>query len=402
MEPEPDAIPEPSAPPVVVGWVLAGGLNDAQRRAVALARKLVRDELRRALPQFDWRLPSVRRRDVVPGARAEPVDLLDIGAAERDLGEWDFALVVTAADLRARFRPFALGTPSQALGVAVLSVARLDPTLRDASPDPDRLADRVATLALHELGHLNGLVHRTDPDDLMHDIKAPADLDGMLTYSADEIAELADELADVADPRMEERSGSQRLSGAAFAVRALWSERADVVDAVRQIRPWRFPFQFSKLTTAAVSTLVVLVMTAEAWDLGARQPAVLVIALSVAVLVGASVYLVRKQRLLVHRRSRKRSEQRVVAEASVLLAVGIGMATTYAILFLATLALSLLLFDRAILEGWAATLGETIAAGHIVVFAAFVATIGLAVGGLGASFEEQTYFRHVALVDEET
>ena len=402
MEASPVAAPDSPRPPVVVGWVLVGGLSDAQRRAVALARKLVRDELLRALPPFDWRLPSIRRRDVTPGARVEPVDLLDVGAAERDLGGWDFALVVTAADLRARFRPFALGTPSQALGVAVLSVARLDPSLRDATPDPDRLADRISTLALHELGHLNGLGHRDDPDDLMHDVRAAADLDGMRTYSAPEIEELTDELADVADPRMEERSGAQRLGSAAFTVRTLWSERADVGDAVRQIRPWRFPFQFSKLTTAAVSTLVILVMTAEAWDLGTRQPVGLVLTLSAAVLVIASVYLVRKQRLMVHRRSRRRSEQRVVAEASVLLAVGIGMATTYALLFVSTLALAGLLFDRAILEGWAATLGESIATGHIVVFASFVATIGLAVGALGASFEEQTYFRHVALVDEET
>ena len=385
-----------------MGWVLAGGLTDAQRRAATLARKLVRDELRRALPEFDWRLPSIRRRDIVPGARAEPVDLLDVGAAERDLSGWDFALVVTAADLRARFRPFALGTPSQALGVAALSVARLDPTLRDDNPDPEQLADRVATLALHMLGHLNGLGHREAPEDLMHDIRTAADLDGMQQFSAAEITELEEEIADVADPRMEERAGTRRLSGAAFTARALWSERADVWDAVRQIRPWRFPFQFSKLTTAAVSTLVVLVMTAEAWDLGTRQSGVVVVGISVAILIAASMYLVRKQRLLVHRRSHRRSEQRVVGEASVLLAVGIGMATTYAMLFISTLALAGLLFDRAILSGWAATLGETVAVHHVVVFAGFVAAIGLAVGALGASFEEQTYFRHVALVDEET
>ncbi|OZC04239.1 DUF2391 domain-containing protein [Rubricoccus marinus] len=402
---EPESHPQPSvqpSPPVVVGWVLAGGLSDAQRRSVSLARKLVRDELRRALPDFDWRLPSIRRRDVVPGARAEPVDLLDVGAAERDLGGWDFALVVTAADLRARFRPFALGTPSQALGVAVLSVARLDPVLRDALPDPERLADRIATLALHELGHLNGLGHRDAPEDLMHDIRASSDLDGMRRYSPAEVEELSEEIADVADPRMEERADAHRISNVVFTVRSLWRERADVIDAVRQIRPWRFPFQFAKLTTAAVSTLVVLVMTAEAWDLGARQPAWLVAALSLAILFVASVYLVRRQRLLVHRRSRRRSEQRVVSEASVLLAVAIGMATTYALMFVGTLGLAALLFDRAILEGWAATLGETIALHHVVVFAGFVASIGLAVGALGASFEEQTYFRHVALVDEET
>ena len=85
-----------------------------------------------------------------------------------------------------------------------------------------------------------------------------------------------------------------------------------------------------------------------------------------------------------------------------LLAVSIGMATTYALLFAGTLGLTVLLFDRAILAGWASSLGEDIALRHIVSFAGFVAAIGLAVGALGASFEEQTYFRHVALVDEET
>jgi hypothetical protein len=32
----------------------------------------------------------------------------------------------------------------------------------------------------------------------------------------------------------------------------------------------------------------------------------------------------------------------------------------------------------------------------------FVATLGVVLGALGASFESENYFRHVVLVDEET
>ena len=399
--------PEAHVPAVVLGLVVAGPLDEVQRAAFKDARHTLRDVLARELPAFAWRLPVVRRKDLAPaGLRVEPVDLLDAGAAERDLAGWDFALVVTAADLEARHRPFALAAPSQALATAALSLARLDPGLRDARRSPsDRgavVGRRLAALALHALGHLNGLGHEDEPTAWMHPPRTPADLDRPRAFSPQRRAEMEAELADVADPRLEEHSAVRRLSDAAFTARALWHGRADVADAVLQIRPWLFPFLLSKLTTAAFSTLVILVITAEAWDLGTRQPPLLVLGLGLAALVGTSVYLVRRQHLLARRHGRGRSEQQAVTAASILIALGLGMATTYALLFLVTLALGALLFDADILAGWAANLGEPVRPHHVATFAGFVAALGIGVGALGASFEEETYFRHVAYVDEET
>ena len=394
-------------PAVVVGWVYAGPLDEPQRAALKVARRRLRDALARELPGFAWALPVVRRRDLAPaGIKAEPVDLLDAGAAERAIAGWDFALVVTAADLHARHQPFALATPSQALASAALSLARLDPGLRNARRTPADRAEtagrRLAALALHTLGHLNGLGHEDDPEAWMHAPKTPADLDRPARFTDSSREELEGELADVADPRLEESGRFHRLSDAAFTLRALRHGWADVADTVLQIRPWLFPFQLSKLTTAAFSTLVVLVITAEAWDLGTRQPPALVAALSVFALVATSVYLVRKQHLLARRHGRGRTEQQVVTSASVVVALGLGMATTYGLLFGATLALAGLFFDAEVLAGWAASLGEPVGPGHVLTFAGFVAALGIGVGALGASFEEQTYFRYVAYVDEET
>ena len=394
-------------PAVVVGWVQAGPLDEQQRAALKAARRHVREALARELPGFAWALPLVRRRDLAPaGLKAEPVDLLDAGAAERAVAGWDFALVVTAADLHARHRPFTLATPSLALASAALSLARLDPGLRGARRTPAERAEatgrRLAALALHALGHLNGLGHEDDPEAWMHAPKTPADLDRPAHFTDDSREELEGELADVADPRMEERARFRRLSDAAFTARALRLGWADVADTVLQIRPWLFPFQLSKLTTAAFSTLVILVITAEAWDLGTRQPPLRVAALSVVALAATSVYLVRKQHLLARRHGRGRTEQQVVTSASIVVALGLGMATTYALLFGATVALAALFFDGVILAGWAASLGEPVGVGHVLAFAGFVAALGIGVGALGASFEEQTYFRYVAYVDEET
>ena len=394
-------------PAVVVGWVQAGPLDDVQRAALKAARRRVRDVLARELPGFAWALPVVRRRDLAPaGVKAEPVDLLDAGAAERAIAGWDFALVVTAADLHARHRPFALATPSLALASAALSLARLDPGLRSTrrttAERAEAMGRRLAALALHALGHLNGLGHEDAPEAWMHAPKTPADLDHPARFTTSSRIEIEGELADVADPRLEESSRFHRLGTAAFTLRALALGWADVADAVVQIRPWLFPFQLSKLTTAAFSTLVVLVITAEAWDLGTRQPPLLVAALSLVALFATSVYLVRKQNLLARRHGRGRTEQQVVTSASVVIALGLGMATTYGLLFGTTLVLGALFFDAEILAGWAASLGEPVGSGHVLTFAGFVAALGIGVGALGASFEEQTYFRYVAYVDEET
>ena len=395
-------------PAVVVGWVEAGTLDEGQRAAFKAARGLVRRALREELPGFAWSFPYVRRRDLgVGAAEVEPVDLLDAGVTERRLAGWDFAFVVTAADLHARFRPFTLATPSQALDTAALSVARLDPAVRDAEVTDedraDRLAHRIAALALHAFGHLNGLAHDAHPDAVMHPPRTPADLDASsLRFTPANQAEIRAEVADVADPRMEEVSLFETLSAPAFALKAVVLNWADIADTVIQIRPWRFPFQLSKLTTAAFSTLVVLVMTAEAWDLGARQPLGLVAALAAAAIVGTSAYLVRKQGLLARRHGHARTEQQVVQAVSILLALALGMLTTYGLLFATTLVLRALFFDGAILDGWAASLGRPVGPDEVTAFAGFVAALGLGVGALGGSFEDQTYFRHVAYVDEET
>lgn len=401
----------PDAPPVVVGWVAVGAFDRQQRVAVKRARALVRRHLARELPAFAWAAPLVRHENAGAAARrAEPVELLDLGVAEMERAGWDFALVVTASDLHARLRPHAFATPSDALNTGVLSLARLGADLHAAPDDDeeaaadraDHLARRLAALALHTFGHLNGLGHRPEPDAFMHAPRTAADLDAMTRFTEPGATELAAEVADVADERLEEMHAFRAIGDAAFALRALWHGRADVRDAVLQIRPWRFPLQLSRLTTAAASTLLVLVFTAEAWDVGMRQSPGVVAGLSVVVLAATTAYLAQKQRLVARRHGTGRTEQRVVTTASVLLGLVLGMATTYALLFGTVLALGALLFDADILAGWAANLGAPVTPARVATFAGFVAAVGLTVGALGGSFEEPTAFRHAAYVDEET
>jgi len=417
--------PDPNRPSPIerakieVGWVPVGPFDEADRRATKQAHRRMSAYLREHFSEFDWQFPTAppRALDAAAdddGGRAEPVALIDHGVAERDARRWDFALVVTPADLHSYFKPYALGVPSQAMQVATLSTARLGPeppsSLSDEPPDgddpdrPDVLGRRLGVLAMHLFGHLGDLDHSGDAADFMFAPRAVADLDGMRGYDYEAQERLRTELRDVADVRLEE-TGRYRHQRALFYLRATWQQRSDILGAVAETQPWAFPLRFSRLTTAAVSTMIVLLTAAEGWELSMSQPPGRVVLLTIGALGGTSAYLLKRQHLLARRRAPRLSEQRVKAVLSVTATVGVGMATTYALLFVVTLALSLFFFSDALVTGWVASVTEGGAAlgwGHYFSLAGFVAALGLAIGALGASFEEEGYFRHVAFADEET
>ena len=414
-----DSPPDPgpgqeSRPLLEVGWLLADRFEDAEQAAIEAARDLALARLRGLFPRFEWRMPlAPGRRAAAPDGRAEAALLLEQGLEARERRRWDFALVLTRAELQSYYKPFALDAPSQALGVAALSVARLLPETDAGAPDgagprPD-FAGRLCALALHLLGDLNNLGHRNEAGALMRQPRHVDELDDMRGLDAAERDYLGAQLADVADLRLEERASTGTDAGAGpgvlrFYLRAAWHARDDIFSAVTQAHPWEFPLRLSRLTTAALSTLLVLIMTAEAWDLGMSQPLPLVGTVSLLALAGASVFILLRQKLWIRRGRPQPTEQEAVGNIAICAVVFCGMSTTYLLLLLLTLALAALLFSPDLVANWAASVtggGGRIVFGHYLAMAQLVATFGILIGSLGASFEGQYYFRHVLYVDEE-
>lgn len=392
------------APLIEVGWLVLGRLDPVDREAVNRARGQMRDALVRAFPAYDWQMPIVERRDLAQEIREEPVSLLEHGRNERDAKHWDFALVVTGADLVSHDKPFALAVPSRALGVAVASTVRIDPKASGEDLEEEErgrlIARRLATLGLHLFGHLNGLDHADEPECAMYDLSRVRDLDSMGRLSDDDVDRLGAELADVADLRLEERRGRQ--APVAFYLQAAWIERGDILSAVRLARPWLFPVRLSRLTTAACSALVLLLITAETWDLAMNQPPALVATMGVLVLLATTGFVLHRQRLLVVRGRRRLTERTVITNVSITLTVLLGLGWTFLLLFLLVLGATRLLYPPELVAEWAASLDGRVAGWRYLLLAGFVASLGMVIGALGASFEEEHYFRHIAYADEET
>lgn len=390
---------------IEIGWLIAGELDDADYEAARDARARLLDMLNQWFSEFSWRMPLIRRPEMIAVRREEPVVLLARGHEELSANHWDFALIITQADFVTHYKPFALGIVSRGLDIGLISSCRVDPAAFDENiPREERvriMADRLQALALHVLGHLFGMRHHDASDNIMLNVSEVADLDRMTEIDETQQSELVGTLRQIADTRLEEEENGAARSAVAFYLRSAWMNRGEVLDAVRTAKPWEFPRRLARLTTAAVSACVIFMMTAEAWDFALSQSGSTTLTLALMSVSMTTVYVARRQQLFVRRRRRRLSEQHVISMVSTASIVLCGMATTWLGAFVVILVVGRTLFPDELVVSWA-ELHEHANWSHYLRFSGIAASLGILIGALGASFEDQHHFRHITFVDEET
>lgn len=394
----------PDHPLVEVGWILIGRMGDSDLQAAMQTREKMLSYLAEIHPEFEWRMPLTRREELVQELREGPIRLLDFGATERDIRHWDFAILVTEAPLAGNEKTMPWAALSTALGAAVISTAQIDPGPSEtASSNEARIAKmshRIEALALHCLGHLTGLEHGENSASWMFDFQTLEELDQAHRFLQEQLEPMRRSLQQIADQRLEEQSDYEQVSSLSFYVHSARRNRREILQAIKKAEPWLFPMRLSRLAFAAVSALMILLMTAESWELGMSLSPQTVSFLSVICLFVTTGYVTVQQRLLVHHLPNRIREQRVIALVSMPMVVLLGIVTTFFYLFVASLVVELTLFRQSVVESWAASV-EQIGFPQYLSLSAYIASVALVVGALGASLEDHRYFRHVALVDEE-
>ena len=386
-----------------IGWIVAGKLEDIDLRAARNARDAVLAFFRETFPGTQFRMPMIHRDELVHDLREEAVVLLDYAVTQRNVKRWDYTIVVTSADLIGHYKTDALAAVSRTLESAVLSTTRIDPRASREQVDREerlsRLTHRIRELVLHSLGHLMGLDHAESPDNIMYEYSTIAELDAPKTLSPEQIAQVRREIEGTADNRLEEISHS-RPTAATFYAQAAWLNRHEIVDAIVDAKPWQFPLRLSRLTAAAASAMLILLVTAEVWELSTSQSMLSVASLSALSVVFTTIYILIRQKLFVRRERSLLSEQNVVTNIATFSIVLSGILTTYWLFFTTTLLLGYVFFDANVVANWT-DFKQTMPLGHYFLLSGFIASLGIFIGSLGASFEQQHYFRHITFVDEE-
>lgn len=380
-----DAKRQEAKPEVVIGWILAADVREtALLEAYDQTRRRLQALLREQFSGFAWRLEPLERRTFTTRGTLKPLELLELGAEEKLHRRWDFALVVVPNELAPRKRIFAMGVPSSALEVAVLSSARMD---HDAA-----LSERLTALALHLLGHLFGLEHDEagpmTPPAIERLEPAP--------FSSDQQRLVRDRLGDIADPRLEELR--TRWNAPIFYWQSFWSDPRSIARSVWNYAPWRIPLYLGRMTAAVVASLLVLLLTAETWEAGSNVATPdLVFGVTLSIII-ATLFVFFGQHLDQVGRGQGWSEQLARSRIVILGTLLIGMIFLWVVLFGLLLVVSFAL-PTEVTTGWAgATPGELPRLRYV----SFMSSIGILAAALGGNLEEEDKIKAELFFDEET
>ncbi len=379
---------EQAIPLVQIGWVLA---VDSEKPALqefvsAVGEQVIR-QLREQFPQFEWQLNRSQRKRFTERGQLDPLPLLELGVQEKLRNGWDYVFVLVPNELQARKRIRTIGVPSSALESMVLSLAPF--------MGLENSAEKAAQLALHLFGHVQGLNHEDatpmQPPEIPHEMA-----EGTL-FSAEQITFISDRLQDVADSRTEELAHHHSRIG--FYLHALRADPISILQDIWQYRPWRLPLRMGRLTAATTVTIIILLMAAEAWEVGTNFDPILLIIGTICAIFVATTFVFIGQNLGEVSRGMGMREQLVRTRVLVYATLFLGMTALWTVLFVVSFLAGLTL-PRDVLIGWSQNSGLGMI--EIARQAAFMALLGVIAGALGGNLEDEDELKAELFFDEES
>lgn len=372
-----------------VGWLLA---TDMKQTAVSqleqIGCELLKETLERQFPRFRWRVDFVDRRRYPPKGALDPLQLLEFGVQEKINRHWDYVLVVVPNELQGRKRAHTIGVPSSALETAVLSTAYLEKNL------PNRFSEQVVILSLHLLGHLWGIEHSDEGPMVPPETPKHLQMSDFPQWQRDIIV---DRLEEVADQRLEEQT--QRWNVVSFYWRAFWADAKSILIDIVGYAPWLLPFRMARLTAATAVSLLILLLTAEAWEMGVTFTFERLIPGTILAIFIATAFLFSGKNLGQISRDVGWREQltrtRIVVAGTVLL----GMISLWLVLLIFSYLVGWVL-PHEVLGRWVQS--DEISRLMLLRHAGFMAMLGVLAGALGGNLEEEESLKARLFFDEET
>jgi predicted Zn-dependent protease len=327
-----------------------------------------------------------------------PSDFLDEASLRMVEGPYDLVVVVTDATLTSRRREPVPGLASEVSRIAVVSTRRLTRTSRGR---PRReLSDEAvrwnaATLVVHLLGHVLGADHADG-------VMAPFRFD----ESRRSVPSFGERTASRLRRRADRLPGQEEVvCGAAkrfvFHVRAALAHPRQVLVPLARNRAPLLPLSLPKLATAAVTPTLVLIFSAETWDVGVHMTTATAGGFALVSVLAATVYLTAIQRLFFPRKEKRiLTEHMAVVNVAVFLTVLAAVVGLFVMVGLLMLGIELFIFPQDLITNWPTLEDPAVEFVDLVHTSAFVSTVGVLTGSLAGGLESRTVVRHLALFSD--
>ncbi|WP_440005839.1 hypothetical protein [Halomicrococcus sp. SG-WS-1] len=339
--------------------------------------------------------------DAVPLAdhdKRRPSEFLDRATHQMVEGPYDLILVVTDVPLVSSKERFVPGLASPLARVAIVSTNNLRSAPRNdprRSLEDDAVRWNTATLVVHLVGHMLGARHRDADGGVMEPFQFDPDRRAVPSIDADVERYLHRIAAELSAAEARPRGPVERLTfHAASAVR----NPGRILQALGNSRAPLLPLSLPKLSTAALAPTLVIVFSAESWDVGFHMTNVTAALFAAVSIFTATLYLLFVQNLSFPRkRHRIVTEHTALVNVTVFFVLLLAMVGLFGLVWAIILVIELVVFPPNLMSNWPSLEEPTVGFIDLVRTGAFISTIGVLSGALAGGIESRIIVSHLAL-----
>jgi len=315
---------------------------------------------------------------------------------------YDLVVVVTDVPLVSSRERFVPGLASPLSRVAVVSTQRLRSAPRGEPRRPldgEAVRWNAATLLLHLVGHLLGARHGDADGGVMEPFRFDPERRAVPAFDADVERHLHSVASEIPATEARPRGPLGRL---AFHARSAARNPGQILQALANSRAPLLPLSLPKLSTAALAPTLVIVFSAESWDVGFHMSDLTAALFAVVSVLAAALYLLFVQNLSFPRkRHRVVTEHTALVNVTVFLVLLLAMVGLFALVWGIMLVIEVAVFPSNLMSNWPSLEDPSVGIVDLVRTGAFISTIGVLSGALAGGLENRRIVSHLALFPDQ-
>lgn len=367
---------------------------------VSFASRIAEDVVEELTAAMDvpWRFYAEEPTRLADSGTRRPSEFLDQAIHRMVEGPYDLIIIVTDAPLISSRERLVPGLASPLGRTVVLSTDIMRRGVRDkpsVSLESETMRVNAATLVLHLIGHVLGARHRDADGGVMERYTFEVDREQIPEFTAN----AKRHLHQIAHTTPQEETPSRGfLRRVAFYLASAAKNPRQLFRAVIHSRAPLLPLSLPKLTTAAVAPTLIIVFSAEAWDVGFHMSNSTAVLFSGASIIAAAVYLLFAQNLWFPRqRHRRITEHTALVNVAVFCIMLLAMAGLFVFVGAIILLIELVVFPPNLMSSWPSLEDPIVGTVDLIRTGAFITTIGVLSGALAGGLESRTIIRHLTL-----